>query len=72
MHPFISEAMVAARQRDIEASLAHRHWSHAERRARGRTRRPPRVALGMSLIGLGLRLVDVGAQVPPTISPSGC
>jgi hypothetical protein len=58
VHPYFSEALIAARRRDLEAALARPHRV-AVRRA-GRTRRRPRVALGMGLIGLGLRLVDNG------------
>ena len=58
MHPYISEAMIAARRRDIEASLARPRWVAERRVGRARPRRRPRVVLGMGLIGLGLRLVD--------------
>jgi hypothetical protein len=76
MHPLICEAMVAARRRDIEAALVHRSWVGDVPRSRRRARRPARVILGMRLIGLGLRLVDIGPPPGPpsgrTFSPNAC
>ena len=60
VHPYFSEALVAARRRDLEAALARPHRVAVRRAGRTRQRRRPRVALGMGLIGLGLRLVDNG------------
>jgi hypothetical protein len=60
VHPYLSEPMMAARRRDLEAAMARSHRVAVLRADRPRRRRPPRVALGMGLIGLGLRLVDPG------------
>lgn len=60
MHPYFSEALIAARRRDLEAALARPHAVAARQAGRRRVRRRPRVALGMGLIGIGLRLVDNG------------
>ena len=64
MHPLVCEAMIAARQREIAASLARRPWVEPRARASRRARRPARVAVGMRLIGLGLRLVDPAGKLP--------
>ena len=64
MHPLICEAMITARQREISTSLARRPWVEPRVPSRGRSRRPARVAVGMRLIGLGLRLVDPAGRLP--------
>jgi hypothetical protein len=61
MHPFLAEAMVDARRRELEARAGRRVPARPRRR-RSRTR--ARVALGMRLIGLGLRLVDIPPNLP--------
>jgi hypothetical protein len=61
VHPMIHEAMVAARRADLERAAARARRAPVERR-RHATRRPPSVALGMGLITLGLRLVDIGPR----------
>ena len=61
MHPFLAEAMVQARRR--EAAALARRWVPAAPRHR-RTRCRARVAVGVRLISLGLRLVDVPAHLP--------
>ncbi len=61
MHPFLAEAMTAARRRELEV------WARRPVPAPGprlRPRRPARVAVGMRLIGWGLRLVDLPADLP--------
>ena len=60
MHPYFSEALMAARRRDLDAALARPHRVAVRRAGRTPRRRPPRLVLGMGLIGLGLRLVDPG------------
>jgi hypothetical protein len=60
VHPIIAEALVTARQADIErAARAPRHALDDGRPVRAGVRRPARVAVGMRLIDLGLRLVDI-------------
>jgi hypothetical protein len=56
--------MIATRQREIAASLARRPWVEPRARASRGPRRPARVAVGMRLIGIGLRLVDPGGNLP--------
>ncbi len=53
--------LIAARQAEIEARLAR---SFPGSRRPRRSRRPVRVAVGMRLIGVGLRLVDTGGARP--------
>jgi hypothetical protein len=61
MHPFLAEALTEVRRRDLEAQLRRRCVA-APRRGRARSR--ARVAVGVRLIGLGLRLVDLPANLP--------
>jgi hypothetical protein len=61
MHPFLAEAMFDARRREIEA-LARRCAPAAPRRRRRGGR--ARVAVGVRLINLGLRLVGFPANLP--------
>jgi hypothetical protein len=58
----MAEAMVEARRCELRA-LARRPV-RAALPARRRSRRRARVAVGMRLIGLGLRLVDIPANLP--------
>jgi hypothetical protein len=62
MHPLLYEAMVEARQADLErAGRAPRLVRVGRVR---RHRRPTRVAVGMRLIDVGLRLVDIAPSSP--------
>jgi hypothetical protein len=56
------DALVAARRADMERSAAAQARRAGIRRLRRARRRPIRVALGMGLIALGLRLVDLGSR----------
>jgi len=58
VHPMFSEALAAARRTELEhRAVTSRHRRTARTRADGR-RRPARVAVGMGLVGVGLRLID--------------
>ncbi|HVM66995.1 MAG TPA: hypothetical protein VMU14_19160 [Acidimicrobiales bacterium] len=61
MHPFLAEAMTDVRRRDLEAQLRRRSAAPPRR---GRARSRARVAVGVRLINLGLRLVDLPANLP--------
>ena len=70
------EALVAARRADLERSAAAGARRAGIRQRRRTRRRPVRVALGMHLIALGLRLVDLGSprrrkRGPASAAPSG-
>jgi hypothetical protein len=60
MHPFLAEAMTDARRRELEAGARRRVPALRPRRL---PRRRARVAVGMRLIGWGLRLVDLPADL---------
>ena len=62
MHPLLCEGLVTAHEREMAVALARRQpWDGPVRRRR---RPPARIAIGMRLIGLGLRLVDPGGTLP--------
>ena len=65
MHPMLLEALVAARQADIQRAVASHRHAGDDRGRRAARRRPARVAVGMRLIDLGLRLVDVTPAATP-------
>ena len=62
MHPMLATAMAEARRTELE-ELARRRVLLAAGRPR-RSRRRARVAVGVRLIGLGLRLVDLPGHPP--------
>jgi len=63
VHPFITIALIEARQADLERA-ARLPYRGPEARAQRRPRPPARVAVGMRLIELGLRLVDIAPASP--------
>jgi len=56
MHPMLSMAVAEARRAELEAVAYRRGLVAPARRSAGRGR--ARAAVGMRLIGIGLRLVD--------------
>jgi hypothetical protein len=70
VHPMTHAAMVAARRADVERSAARETRRARMEPRRHASRRPARVALGMGLITLGLRLVDIGSRRRPRAWPA--
>jgi hypothetical protein len=65
VHPLLAEALVAAHQADIDRAVrAPRLTARDLASPAAPRRRPARVAVGMRLIDLGLRLVDVTPAAP--------
>ena len=66
MHPFLAEAMTDARRREVEVEARRRVPTARPPR---RPRRRARVAVGIRLIGLGMRLVDLPGDLQLSHEP---